>query len=66
MAGSLTRVGKELAKSKLDLVGVQKIGRDRDEGGYDPAGNFTFLNGTGHDNHDLGTGFFVHKGILSS
>jgi hypothetical protein len=58
MAGSLTRVGKELAKNKLDLVEVQEIEWDRDKGGTDPAGHFTFLNGTRHDNHDLGTGFF--------
>jgi hypothetical protein len=66
MAGSLSGVGKELAKNKLDFLGVQEIEWDMDPCGTDPADDFTFLYGNGHDNHDLGTGFFVHKGIISS
>jgi hypothetical protein len=66
MAGSLTGVGKELAKNNLDFVGVQEMGWNMDTCVTDPADDIAFLYGNGHDNHDLGTGFFVHKGIISS
>jgi hypothetical protein len=33
-----------------------------DEGGSQPADDYTFLYGNGNANHHLGTGFFVHKG----
>jgi hypothetical protein len=35
--GSLTTVGREIAKYKLNLVGVQRVELDR--GGNEPAGN---------------------------
>jgi hypothetical protein len=35
-------------------------------GGTEPAGEHTFLFGKGNENHELGTGFFVHKSIISA
>lgn len=66
MARSLAGVGKGLAKNKLDFDGVQEVGWDMDMCSTDPADDFTFLYGNGHDDHVLETGFFVHKGIISS
>jgi hypothetical protein len=63
-AGSLRRVEEEVSKYKLDLVGVQEVRCDR--GGTEPAGRYTFLYGKGKQNHELGTGFFVHKRIISA
>jgi hypothetical protein len=48
----------------LDLVGVQE---DRWEGGSTkPAGAYTFFYGNWNENCELGTGFFVHKRIISA
>jgi hypothetical protein len=62
-AGSLRVVGEEISKSKLVLVGVQEVRWDR--GGTEPAGQYTFFCGKRTRNHELGTGFFVHKRSIS-
>ncbi|PNF20264.1 hypothetical protein B7P43_G15395 [Cryptotermes secundus] len=63
-AGSPRAVAEEILKYKLDLAGVQEVRWDG--GGIAPAGDHTFLYGKGHENHELDTGFFVHKRIVSA
>jgi exonuclease III len=63
-AGSLRVVAEEISKYKLDLVGVQELRWDG--GGTEPVGEYTFLYGKGNENHELGTGFYVHKKIISA
>jgi hypothetical protein len=48
----------------LHLVGVEEIRWDR--GGTEPAGKYTFFYGTENERQELGTGFFVHKRIISA
>jgi hypothetical protein len=63
-AGSLKTVSRELARYKLDLVGVQEV---KWEGsGTEPVGEYTFFYGKGNENHELGTGFFVHQRIMEN
>jgi hypothetical protein len=63
-AGSLVTVSRELTRYKLDLVGVQEV---RWEGsGTEPAGEYTFCYVKGNENHELGSGVFVHKRIISA
>jgi len=45
-------------------VAVQKVRWD--EGGSQPADDYTCFYGNGNVNHHLGTGFYVHKGIISA
>jgi hypothetical protein len=64
-SGSLMTVAREIARCKLDLVGVQEVGWDQE--GTVRAGDYTFVYGKGIESHQLGTGFFfVHQRILSA
>jgi hypothetical protein len=47
----------------LDLVVVQVRW---ESGGTEPVGEHKFFYGKGNENHELGTGFFVHKRIISA
>jgi hypothetical protein len=50
-------VSGELARYKLDLVGLQEIRWEG--GGTEHAGEYTFFYGKGNENHELGTGLFL-------
>jgi exonuclease III len=62
--GLLTTVARELGRYKLDIVGVQEVRWEK--GGTERAEDYTFFYGQGNEDHQLGTGFFVHKRILSA
>jgi hypothetical protein len=52
-------VVKEISKYILQLVGEQELRLDGV--GSEPASEYTFFLWKGNENHELGTGFFVHK-----
>jgi hypothetical protein len=62
--GVLWAVGEEISKYKLDLLGVQEVRWDG--GGSEPVGEYRFFYGKGNENHELGTGFLIHKIIISA
>jgi hypothetical protein len=55
---------RELEKCKLDFVGVKEVRWEK--GGTERAEDYTFFYGQGNGDHHLGTGFFVHKTIISA
>ena len=63
-AGAIKAAARELARYKLDVVGVQEVRWDK--GGTERAGDYNFFYGKGNENHQLGTGFFVHHRIVSA
>jgi len=62
-SGSLTAAARELARCKLDLVGVQRV--TWDEGVTLRPRDYIFCYGKGNKNHELRTGLFVHQRIAS-
>jgi hypothetical protein len=60
----LKTVARELGKYQLDLVGVQEVRWEK--GGTERAENYTFFYGKRNEDHKLGTGFIVHKRIISA
>jgi hypothetical protein len=58
-AGSLTAAARELARYKLDLVGVQKLRWDKE--GTVRAGDYNFRYEKENENNQLGTAFLYTK-----
>ena len=63
-SGSLKTVARELPRYKLDLVGVQEVRWNK--GDTVSAEDYNIFYGKGNENRQLGTGFFVHRRILSA
>ena len=63
-AGSLKAAARELGRYNLDVVGVQEVRWDKK--GTVRAGDYNFFYRKGNKNHQLGTGFFVHRRLVSA
>jgi len=63
-AGSFKTAAREMARYKLDLVGVQEVRWDK--GVAVRAGDYNFFYRKGNEYFQLGTGFFVHHTIVSA
>jgi hypothetical protein len=61
-SGSLRTVARELAK----CVGFCGSTDQMENGDSELVDNYTLLCGNGNENHELGTGFFIHKGMISA
>jgi hypothetical protein len=61
-AGYLKTVSRELAKCESDTVGMQEARWDKDFAEPENSYTFFYVNADYH----LGTGFFLHKGIIIS
>jgi exonuclease III len=62
--GTVMTVSRELARYKLDLVGLQEVRWQAR--GTQPAGEYRFFYRKRNENNELGTGFFVCKRIISA
>jgi hypothetical protein len=62
--GRLTAAARELARYKLDLVGLQEVRWVR--GSTIRAGNYNFFLWKRKRKFQCGTGFFVHHRIVST
>ena len=60
----ITTAAKELARYKLNLGGVQEVKLKKR--GTVIAEDYIFFNGKGKENHQSGTGFFLHHRIVSA
>jgi len=63
-AGSLKAAARELARNKLDVVGVQEVRWDK--GGTVRAGDYNFFYGKGMKIISWERAFFVHRRIVSA
>jgi len=63
-AGSLITAARELARYKLDLVGVKEVGQDK--GGRKEQRIIIFYMEKETKSHQLGTVFFVHYRTVSA
>ena len=63
-AAAAAAAARELARYKLDLVGVQEVRWDRED--TIRAGDYNFFYGKRNKNHQLGIGFSVHHRIVSA
>jgi len=63
-SGSLTAAARELAKYKLDSVGVPEVRWDKRDSARNEGYNFFY--GKGNETPQSGTGRFVHHRILSA